>query len=76
MKKQHRADRGLGGFEVHKRERGTGDARNGGRAWMFQRGGGDHFEPHYRKTARMAALPGKHIREVKEPVRSTHGRVS
>lgn len=74
MKKQHRDARGTGSFESHKRPRGSGDARQG-RAWMFQRGDADFLELHHRKTARMAALPGKHVRQVKEPVRSTHGRV-
>lgn len=75
MKKQHRDERSLGGFERHTRGRGSSDVRNR-HPWLFRYGTGDGPEPHIRKTARMGALPGKHIREVKEPVRSTHGRIS
>lgn len=79
MKKNigHRHGRNENGFEAHRRERGAGDVRQG-RAWRFVAtgGGGDWYanEPHYRVTARMAALPGKHIRAVREPARSAHGK--
>lgn len=65
----------LRGFESHRRDRGASDVRQG-RAWRFAgRGIADPYEPHYRVTARMAALPGKHFRSVREPVRASHGRV-
>ncbi len=73
---RHRHNRSLKGFETHRRERGSSDVRQG-KPWRFAGGGRfvDPFEPHYRVTARMAALPGKHFRSVREPVRASHGRV-
>lgn len=69
----HRQGRNARGFETHRRNRGSGDVRNG-RAWLFEKADMDFFEPHYRVTSRMAALPGKHVRMVKEPERSPHGK--
>lgn len=77
MKKNngHKRDRCLRGFETHRRNRGADDVRMG-RAWRFVgRRTTDPYEPHYRVTARMAALPGKHIRPVREPQRASHGKV-
>lgn len=70
----HRQGRSLKGFETHRRDRGDANVRQG-RAWRFGGAGtADPFEPHYRVTARMAALPGKHFRSVREPVRAPHGK--
>lgn len=70
----HRRDRAVRAFEKHAR-RGveeSGELRNG-RPWRFMdRGLADALEPHYRVTARMAALPGKHMRRVEEPIRAAH----
>lgn len=75
MKKQHRDQRGLEHFDAHTRKR-AGDDPLRRRAWRFRREDPAALDPHCRKTYRMAALPGKHVRQVKEPVRSTHGKVS
>lgn len=75
MKKHHQSKRGVGGFESHRRERGSSNAREG-RAWRFMTQPFDVFDPHARKTARMQALPGGHVRQVKEQDRSAHGRIS
>lgn len=72
MRKMHSDIRGTGAFEAHKRSRG-GDPRQR-RPWMFLMDDPFRTERHRRKSARLAALPGKHLREVKEPVRSTHGK--
>lgn len=79
MKKQHRDDRKTGSFEAHKCGRAGVDGRPG-RAWRFRHGpwpvNGAYTETHRRSGTRMAALSGKHVRQVKEPVRSTHGKIS
>lgn len=75
MRKHHRSKRGKGGFEAHRRDRGSADVRQG-RAWRFMTRSFDPFDPHARKTARIQALPGAHVRQVKEPVRAAHGRIS
>lgn len=71
----HRHGRNSRGFEYHSRSRGDDDVRRG-RSWRFQPNGKyfDPYEPHYRVTARIAALPGKHFRSVREPVRAAHGK--
>ena len=77
MKKDngHTHGRNPQGFEAHRQSRGDSDVRRGV-AWRFvDRGWSNPFEPHYRVTARMAALPGKHYRSVREPARASHGRV-
>lgn len=72
----HRHGRGSGGFEKHDIDRGDDDVRRR-RAWRFNSGGRDAnpFEPHFRVTARIAALPGKHVRSVREPAKPAHGKV-
>lgn len=75
MKKHHQSKRGMGGFEEHRRERGNANARQG-RAWRFMAQSFNPLDPHARKTARIQALPGGHVRQVKEPVRAAHGRIS
>lgn len=71
----HRHGRNSGGFEAHRADRGGDDVRRG-RAWRFIPGGGvESRQPHYRVTARIAALPGKHIRSVREPAKPAHGKV-
>ena len=70
---EHQHGRNARGFESHKRNRGSDSVRQG-RAWRFRREELDFFEPHLRPTARMAALPGKHMRCVQEVVRSSHGK--
>ncbi len=69
----HQDCRSAGSFEAHSRSRDSGGARRG-RAWRFMGGCPDFCEPHYRVTSRMAALPGGHVRQVREPERSPHGR--
>lgn len=72
----HRHNRATRAFERHARRgaKEAGDLRSG-RPWRFvDRGLVIAFEPHYRVTARMAALPGKHMRRVEEPARAAHGR--
>lgn len=73
MKKYHQSKRGMGGFEEHKCGRGAGDVRHG-RAWRFMMQGYDPLDPHSRRTSRSHALSGGHVREVKEPAKSAHGR--
>lgn len=72
----HRHGRATRRFDTHARRRVEGsDGLRSGRPWRFiDRGLTDVFEPHYRVTARMAALPGKHMRRVEEPIRATHGK--
>lgn len=74
-KRGHQHGRNSRGFENHSRSRGDDQVRRG-RPWRFQATGKyfDPYEPHYRVTARIAALPGNHIRSVREPVRATHGK--
>ncbi len=70
-----RRERATGGFETHRRRGAveSGDVRNG-RPWRFMDKGLPGLpEPHYRVTARMLALPGKHIRGG-EPLRAAHGK--
>ena len=71
----HRHGRNPRGFDNHRMQRGSGKVRNG-RPWRFNVGVERYnpCEPHYRVTARIAALPGKHMRSVREPVRATHGK--
>lgn len=74
-RQDHRHTRNARSFETHSRARGPGDVRQG-RPWRFPAAGRyvDPYEPHFRVTARIAALPGKHIRSVRSPVRATHGK--
>jgi hypothetical protein len=70
----HRQRRNAGnGFEAHDRSRGPGEVRRG-RGWRFMRDDFFFLEPHYRVTSRMAALPGKHVREAREIARLSHGK--
>ncbi len=69
----HRHGRSVGNFEAHRRDRGSGGCRRR-RAWLFMPSNPDIFEPHYRTTSRMAALPGKHVRQVRAPEPSPHGK--
>lgn len=79
-KQGHRHGRNPGGFEAHTVRSSAADHggyERGNRAWRFYdtgKSGGDPFEPHFRVTARIAALPGKHIRSVPEPARASHGK--
>lgn len=72
-RQHHQHSRNQRGFEHHSRNRGSDEVRRG-QAWRFNIGpiGFDAYEPHFRITARIAALPGKHIRSVREPVRAAH----
>lgn len=75
----HRHGRNPRGFESHvtRPSDGHGGYERKGRAWRFYEPGrsvSDPFEPHFRVTARIAALPGKHVRSVREPVRAAHGK--
>lgn len=72
-KRGHQLGRNARSFEAHSRNRGSSEVRQG-RAWRFAKGDLDFFEPHYRVTSRMAALPGNHVRRVQEPVRAPHGK--
>lgn len=81
-KKHQRRHDNVRGFDVHSGRKmprhGSGELRKG-RAWRFFDSAHvrlDPFEPHYRVTSRMSALPGKHMRSVEEPVRAAHGRIS
>lgn len=73
--REHRRGRSSEGFERHSFERGDDKVRRG-RAWRFNSTGRDvdPFEPHFRVTARIAALPGKHMRSVREPDKAAHGK--
>lgn len=71
----HQYGRNPRGFEPHSRDRGSDNVRRG-RAWRFNASAHffDPYEPHFRVTSRTPALPGKHMRTVREPVRATHGK--
>ena len=61
-------------FEEHRCNRGSSSVRKG-KAWRFfdaERRQLALFEPHFRVTARAAALDGKHMRSVRQPVRASH----
>lgn len=79
-KKQHRHDRKSGGFEKHQAPKSTRETGSGlGRKWAWQllaafRRNQFFGKAHIRSMSRAAALPGKHVRRVEEPVRSTHGK--
>ena len=79
-KQGHRHGRSSRGFESHtvrSSNHAHGGYKRNGEAWRFfdfARSSGNPFEPHFRVTARMAALPGKHMRSVREPDRAAHGK--
>ncbi len=73
---RHKHQRNTGSFERHRsgHTRVVGGVRRG-RAWIaFDNRWTSPLEPHYRQTARIAALPGNHLRRVEEPERSAHGK--
>ena len=74
----HRHRRNARGFEKHALgNRVVGDNAGKGAVWRIFRAGNFYrspVQPHFRITARICALPGKHLRSVREPVRATHCR--
>ncbi len=77
----HRAERGSELFDVHQRGR-TRRRRENGRRAVMRFGGGlvlagylGKRQPHYRFTARVMSLDGKHLCSRQEPVMPEHGRV-
>ena len=79
-KRNHSRARKSGGFEKHlaaKTARDAGGDPRRGRLWRCLvpfRTDGPPQSPHMRPTARVLALPGKHIRRVEEPAKSSHGK--
>ena len=76
-KSGHKSDRAPRGFDSHRVRSAPdhGGYKRGGQAWNFYTSGrrsSDVFEPHFRSTARIQALPGKHMRSVRQPVRAAH----
>lgn len=75
----HKHCRNPRGFESHtaRPSAGHGGYVRKGKAWRFfdaAKSLVNPFEPHFRVTARIPALPGKHIRSVRERARAAHGK--
>lgn len=78
-KLKHRHNRNSRGFDAHCLRAAPdhgGYDRRGDRAWRIGSMGGSRnpCEPHFRVTARIAALPGKHLRRVPAPGKAAHGK--
>ncbi len=78
-KNRHHHGRSTRSFDRHKTGRGSADVRTG-HAWRFGgvkvRAAYFENEPHIRRANDQAAIPGKHLRMVREPERASHGKTS
>ncbi len=79
----HQVERGSELFDVHNRSRRVPRRPENGRRRAARFGGSfvfacyiDAKQPHYRPTARVLSLDGKHLCSRQEPVMPEHGRVS